>query len=53
MIASFPSYDFFVATSNEECHEAKGKQTCSCFLGAAEICQLFYLAANYGKINSI
>jgi hypothetical protein len=34
---------------HEECHEAKGRQTCSCFLGIAEICQLFYLATKMAQ----
>jgi hypothetical protein len=32
-----------VSPSNEECNAAKWKENCSCFLGTAEICQLFFI----------
>ncbi len=38
---------------NNECQEAEGKQACSCYLDADEICQLVYSATKNVSINSI
>jgi hypothetical protein len=52
-IKVFCSMTLIQNSFNEECHVAKGKQTCSCFLGSTEICQLFYFAARNVTIVSI
>jgi hypothetical protein len=47
------AHNNFGLNLNEECHTAKGKQTCRLFWDTTEISQLFYLAIKNVPAHSI
>jgi hypothetical protein len=44
---------FFPIPNNEECHPAKGKQTCSCYEAQLKFVSFFYSAAKNVTIYGI